>query len=230
MNRSSSLSVYFGCDEFSKGWAAIALFGSLTTIFIACFYTFLRLGLETPVSLVPGCVAVEMAAFLSPLLVPARRFSASISARAVIYPLVVVAVFASVLLALWCGRWIMAIYVVLAAFGFVRAVLLVRNASARDLTLLVAASAGTAIYLFVVVHNLGYAGVYTPEQGLLGLLNHDTRFHSAIAFMVQNFHEPSLGLDGVVALRYHFGSHFWFAALGAMTGAKPLWSYGAGVP
>jgi hypothetical protein len=131
MKRSSSLSVYFGFDEFSKGWAAIALFGSLTSILIACLYAFLRLGLETPVLLVPGCVAIAMAAFLAPLLVPVRGLMASIGARAVLYPLGVAVVFASVVLALWLGSWLLWVYFLLAAVGSIRAVLLVRSAPVR---------------------------------------------------------------------------------------------------
>ena len=87
-----------------------------------------------------------------------------------------------------------------------------------------------AAYLFIVVHNLGYAGILSPEQSLLGLLNHDTRFHAAIAFIIENFGRPSIAVDGLLPLKYHFGSHYWFAALSIMTDAEPAASYGAAVP
>jgi hypothetical protein len=36
-------------------------------------------------------------------------------------------------------------------------------------------------------------------------------------------------VDGILPMKYHFGSHIWFAAFGTLADSQPLWSYTAGV-
>jgi hypothetical protein len=216
--------------QFDLTWARIALFGVTTSACTAITWTLLRSGLPTSPGLPSGCVLIVAAALLGPLLIPMRGGLVATQTRAPIMSLAVVAVTASLVLALWLGRALLPVYALIALGGLRRASTLLRNCDDASFRWTFASAAVFSIYLFNTVLGLNYAGVYTPEQSLLGTLNHDTTFHAAIAFLIRNFGTPSIGVDGVLPLKYHFGSHFWFAALSAMTSADPTSVYGAAVP
>ena len=84
-------------------------------------------------------------------------------------------------------------------------------------------------YLFLATNNQGIANLYAPEQMVLGLLNRDTTFHTAVAHLIMTEGHPSLGMDGALPLTYHVMSHYWFAALAMMGGSEPIFAYMAGV-
>lgn len=215
---------------FDRRWALLALFGLTATMLIAVAFLALRAGLPTPPLLVPGCVLIAAATLFAPLLVPARGPWAASAIRAVVLPVVAVSVLVVTGFALWFGRTVFAVYILLAAAGLWRGGVILATVRGRTIALVMGVAVMFAVYLFGVVHGLGLAGVYSPEQSLLGMLNHDTRFHGAIAYMIQNFGVASLGVDGLVPIKYHVGSHIFMAALGLMTGAVPAQSYGAAVP
>jgi hypothetical protein len=215
--------------RFDKAWAQFALFGFTISACAAAAYYPLRSGLATPIALIPGCVLA--AALFGPLMIPMRGRFAEVRTRASAMPLVTIGVLASVVLAFWADRSLLvAAYLLISLGGLWGALAPLRHGGGRSYVWLLASAAVFAIYLFDVVHSLNYAGLYTPEQSLLGTLNHDTTFHAAVAFLIRNFGSPSIGLDGVLPLKYHFGSHIWFAALGVLTAADPASVYGAAVP
>ena len=64
----------------------------------------------------------------------------------------------------------------------------------------------------------GSAGRYQiPEAVRLGLAHSDQYFHLAIAQMISHFGVPSIGGDGLLLQRYHFGSHLVAAGLSRAT-------------
>ncbi len=217
-------------DTFDVLWAQIALIGVTICACNAAVYYPLRLGLYTPPLLIPSCFLIFSATLLGPLLLPSRGVWGSANLRCVAMPLVSLLVLASLLLAFALQSYLIIAYALVFAAGAWRALQLLRTQSAWQLIFCVCTGCVVGLYLFCTVQSLGYAGVYTPEQSLLGTLNHDTTFHSAITFVIQNFGVPSAALDGIIPIKYHFGSHFWFAALGKLSSSKPLFSYGAGVP
>ena len=212
---------------FDARWAAIALFATLVSAFSALALITFRLGLVTSYSAVFAATVILAASTFAPLLLPRRGIFSGLNLRAIVYPLISLLVLASVLLAFRFGQALLPLYPVLALCGMARAFFVRQHSRIRGWIALVGTAAVTAAYLFIFVNNLGYVGVYTPEQGLLGLLNHDTRFHTAVTFLIQNFGTPSLGVDGMLPLKYHVGSHVWFAAFGLLAGVEPLWSYTA---
>ncbi|MCX7309104.1 MAG: hypothetical protein NTZ72_14620 [Afipia sp.] len=217
-------------SSLDRKWAQLAVFGTVVSLLIATGYCLLRMGLSTPVMLIPACVTIVAASLFAPLLLPRQGLLAELENRAVVLPLVTLAILVGIFLAFFLGRSLLVIYFILAVSGFYRAVRLLRHGDRPALLSILAIALVVAAYLFITVHNLGYAGVLSNEQSQLGLLNHDTRFHAAIAFMIQNFGIPSTAVDGVLPLKYHFGSHIWFAALGILGVAEPAASYGAAVP
>jgi hypothetical protein len=70
--------------------------------------------------------------------------------------------------------------------------------------------------------------VYSLLNGTFPL--HDHVFHSAIAAMVQSHGVCSSGLDGVVYVPYHCGSHFAGAMISNLAGCLPLDYYSVGYP
>jgi hypothetical protein len=84
-----------------------------------------------------------------------------------------------------------------------------------------------SIYYFTTISNSNITTVFSPEQGLLGLLNHDTRFHSAISHNVQNSGKITLGLDGYFPITYHYFYHLFIAAIGSVSNSEPLWTMSA---
>jgi hypothetical protein len=84
-----------------------------------------------------------------------------------------------------------------------------------------------SIYYFTTISNSNITTVFSPEQGLLGLLNHDTRFHSAISHNVQNLRKITLGLDGYFPITYHYFYHLFIAAVGSVSNSEPLWTMSA---
>ena len=213
--------------QFDARWATIALFGTLVSAFSALAFIAFRLGLATSYCAVFAATAILAASTFAPLLLPRRGIFSDLNLRAIVYPLISFLVLASVLLAFWLGQALLPVYPVLALCGMARAFFVRQHPRIHGWIALFGTAGVTAAYLFIFVNNLGYVGVYAPEQGLLGLLNHDTRFHTAITFLIQNFGTPSLGVDGMLPLKYHVGSHVWFAAFGLLAGVEPLWSYAA---
>lgn len=80
-----------------------------------------------------------------------------------------------------------------------------------------------SVYYFTTITNSNLTSVFSPEEALLGILNHDTNFHAAISHNIQNFREISLGLDGFFKINYHYFFHLLVAALGLTLTAEPLW-------
>ncbi|SHL53412.1 hypothetical protein SAMN05444159_6129 [Bradyrhizobium lablabi] len=217
-----------GARDFDRKWAVVALFGTGVSLFVALGCGLGRLGLSSPPLLLPLCVLIVAASLCGPLLVPARGWLADVRRRAIALPIIAAAMLLLVDAGLVLGKSGIALFGVVALLGLGRALGVARG-SLRFVALGMLSFA-VATYLFIVVHNLGYAGILSPEQSLLGLLNHDTRFHAAIAFIIENFGRPSIAVDGLLPLKYHFGSHYWFAGLSVMAGAEPAASYGAAVP
>ena len=217
-------------STFDSLWAQLALIGITISFCNAIVYYPLRLGLYTPVLLVPSCFLIVSAALLAPLLLPLRGWGADRNFRCVAMPLLSFLVLSGVLLAFVLRGYLLLVYMLIFLAGARRALQHLRTEGWLAFFFCVAVGCVAGLYLFSLVQSLNYAGLYTPEQSLLGTLNHDTTFHTSIAFMIQNFGVPSTAIDGIIPIKYHFGSHFWFAALGQLASSEPLFSYGAGVP
>jgi hypothetical protein len=82
-------------------------------------------------------------------------------------------------------------------------------------------------YYFVTISNANVISAFSPEQGLLNLLNPDTRFHAAISYNIQNLKQISLGLDGMSYLTYHYFYCLLIAAIGIVSNSEPLWTISA---
>ena len=56
-----------------------------------------------------------------------------------------------------------------------------------------------------------YTNPFYPESIINGTAHVDILFHSAITNMIRTYGIPSTGIDGLVKIFYHYGSHWIFA-------------------
>ena len=183
-------------------------------------------GLYLPPRLLVLSISLIAATAFAPFLAP-DRWRARIGPRFYIYPLVSLAVLALAYAAFLPGGLaplLVYLYAALGLAGLARALPRLRPITRRHLALPVLAVV-FGIYVFYYFNQWNYAGVFAPEYALLGRVRKDTYFATVIAHMIQNYGVSSTGLDGLVPLHYHVGSHAWFAGLGKIAGTMPLLTY-----
>ena len=76
-----------------------------------------------------------------------------------------------------------------------------------------------------IVWGSKYLSPLYEAQYVSGHAHIDTLFHSAIANMLQYFGQSSIGVEGVVAFPYHFGSHLLMAGVSRLLHLSVLQSY-----
>jgi hypothetical protein len=77
------------------------------------------------------------------------------------------------------------------------------------------------VWIGCYVWSDGYSYLWPIEEVLWrGRGNLDTLYHANIANMLRTYGAISTGLDGLPRISYHFGSHFVFGRLSALTGAS----------
>jgi len=204
------------------------LFWTLVSLAEAGWFLFFRRGLWTPPLLIAACAAIFSCAAFAPFLLPAR-WREKCSARLFVYPLLSLAVLASPLLTWRFHSWSVCGYGLLALVALLRALPKLKAIRRSQVFLLLILVPLISAYLFLLINQTDYANVFAPEQALLGKIRKDTYYASSIAYMIQNYGVPSTGLDGLMRLHYHTGSHTWLAMLGRIAGTPPLFSYPIGL-
>jgi hypothetical protein len=205
-------------------WAYVGLFWCGVAVVLGALTVVFRSGLAFPGTLFFTCLSLLAVTALLPSALASWRHPL-LDRSAYLVPLSGAAVLFSPILALWVGPGVKYVYTLLAAILLPVAIVRVRGCSRRSLWFLVYGAPAAALYLFLAVNNQNVVNLYVPEQAYLGLLNHDTTLHLAVANMVTRFGLPSLGLDGLLPITYHTGSHFWFAGLAVAGGSLPLYAY-----
>lgn len=76
-------------------------------------------------------------------------------------------------------------------------------------------------YLATRIWGIGYLSPLFDVQLMTAAAHPDSLFHIAIANMIRTYGVPSSGVDGLVFLPYHFGSHWLLAGLANLT-ATPM--------
>ncbi|WP_338765422.1 hypothetical protein WAF17_01620 [Bernardetia sp. ABR2-2B] len=77
-------------------------------------------------------------------------------------------------------------------------------------------------------NDINYINPLFFEALQLGKIHIDTLFHSSIANMIQTYNTTSAGIDGLVPLKYHVGSHFYLAHFSKIFQEGSLLSYNFG--
>jgi hypothetical protein len=205
-------------DRFRRAY--LGLFGFALGLWMMGLVTLARGGLERPWRLATVCIVLLGAASLVPALLPVGRRGLDWRPSAL-----ALCVLALPILAPLAGAALLPVLAIVMAAAGTGALRRVTGMRPHELLLLLVGPPAVAIYLFVEFHGRYFAHVYAPELAKLGLLSADTLFHAAVTHMIQRFGAASTGLDGLVPLSYHAGSHVWFAALGRLGGTEPLLTY-----
>ena len=78
----------------------------------------------------------------------------------------------------------------------------------------------------VVIYGSGYLSPLFSELLVLrGSAHQDTLFHAAVSEMWIQLHTPTTGVEGVVHLTYHWGSHWIYGGLANLTGLSAIDGY-----
>jgi hypothetical protein len=200
------------------------IFFTLVSLLMAGLILVCRQGLYTPLPLVMTCLSIFIAAAFAPLLLP-EKLRNRLADRFFVYPLASFFVLASPLLVWITGPWLVYAYPLVALAGVFCSASFLKKMDRRHVIFLLVAAPVLAVYVFLYFNQANYASVFAPEMALLGKVRKDTYYATSIAYMLQNFGSSSTGMDGLVRLGYHVGSHFWFASLGRLTGQPPLFTY-----
>jgi hypothetical protein len=96
---------------------------------------------------------------------------------------------------------------------------------ARQAVLLVLVACLFGAAIFLLANALLNSDVFALPRTVAGLLQIDTLYHGAIASMILEHGVPSIGIDGVIQLRYHVFSHVWLGYTGQIAGIDPLTAY-----
>jgi hypothetical protein len=204
--------------------AGAALFGTTMGAAALLALSFLRSGLPTPPLLAPYCALLLVAVMFSPFLLPGR----CLEGQGVLPPAAAGTLLAALclpLLAYLHPMLAFAVTALVALCGLLRGLRLLAGFPLAGWVLAVLGAALAALHVFPVD---GLSYVYAAETAPLGLLDNATYFQAAVSSIIAAHGVPSIGADGLQLLHYHFGSHFWFAAVGEAAHASPLYAYAFG--
>ena len=87
-----------------------------------------------------------------------------------------------------------------------------------------------SVWLASSIWGYSFANPLCAEKFVTGNVNIDTLFHMAIGNMIGSYGVPSTGLDALVGIPYHYGSHFLFAGLARLLRLSVLDVYSFAVP
>ena len=208
-----------------------AFFCFVLGILNALVFFYLRLNLETPLILIFNLLLILFISFFFPYFLLRKFFSKKKTIFNCLYPFLSIFLILLIVASLYFGNKIIIIYYFAALYCIYFLTLEFFNIKKiyviKYLPLYLLLLIFILFYYFVTISNSNLTGVFSPEQALLGLLNHDTKFHSAISYNIQNLGQISLGLDGYAPITYHYFYHFFIAAIGSVSNSQPLWTMSA---
>lgn len=82
-----------------------------------------------------------------------------------------------------------------------------------------------ALWIAGILFTHKYHNALFMEKLHVGQTSIDTLFHSGILNMIKNYHAFSCGIDGLVPIKYHMGSHWLFAQWSKLLGVEGLQFY-----
>jgi len=191
--------------------AALCCFG-IGIINLVLLYA-LRWGLDTPFVPIVKIVLISGGILFSPLLLSPRLQKMNFLGA-----LCIVAALSGVLLAYLSPSLSIAAYLLLFIAGGAQ-LFKIKFTSKHELLPFLGIVFAFAIYVFLKSHLLHYAGVYSQEYALLGILHRDTQLQAAIANMIHNYGSFSIGAGSLDPIKYHFGVYIWLAPFASITGA-----------
>ncbi|WP_040503448.1 hypothetical protein [Herbaspirillum lusitanum] len=82
-------------------------------------------------------------------------------------------------------------------------------------------------YALIILGTPQATDIFFPSKMLVGQFSTDSFFHMAIASMIEQFGQVSIGAHGLVPIKYYTLSHYFFASIAYLGGVPVLASYSA---
>lgn len=222
------LSAYQHNDQILKSWCEIWMMGFLMLIGNFILYSFLRSGLDVHVDLLFFIFAFYLLLATLPV---ALVLIFQVKKSCFLTEILVGGIFSCLLIPLFINQisLLYSLALLSTAISASQYWKLLRGFESRWLWV-ISICVFVSIYFCLMNLNMNYATPFAKEQAYVGLLNHDTKFLSSIANMIQNYGTVSIGTNGLSSLSYHFGSIYWMALVGALAGKNGLETYSVVVP
>lgn len=200
-------------------------------LFNALLFSYLRLNLETPLLLLVNILSILLSTFFFPIFFMSNFFYKNKDIHKYIYPFISIFLMFFIITNFFFSSKIIILYYFLSAyclfFIFLNCAFKKQISDVKYIAIFLSLLIFISCYYFTTISNSNLTSVFSPEQGFLGILNHDTRFHSAISHNIQNFRQISLGMDGYASIKYHYFYHIFIAAIGEVSNSDPLWTMSA---
>lgn len=226
--------------EPRRDYDTVVVFCGLQSIGLAAVYWAMRIGFDNPVAPVGKAVALALFMFTFPAISRwfLLRFREGDGAADWLrsYPFLWLL---GVALTAALGRLVSATglnaFPVLGTIGVAAFVIILfswlRNGSVWRSAAIIVGCSAFSVWAAGVVWGLNYKNPLFIENFILnGNVHHDSLHITSFANMLRTYHVASIGIDGLVAVPYHWGTMWLFAQWSNLTGAHLLDFYQLGYP
>src|SRR5688500_14288014 len=226
--------------EPRSDYDTIAVFCGLQSIGLAAVYWAMRIGFDNPLAPLGKAVALALFMFTFPAISRWLLLRFAAGARALdwwrsypflwLFGIAVTAALGRIVPASGLNAFPVLGIIGVAAFGgiFLR---WLRNGSVWRSAAIVVGCAAFSVWAAGVVWGLNYKNPLFIENFILnGNVHHDSLHITSFANMLRTYHVASIGIDGLVAVPYHWGTMWLFGQWSNLTGAHLLDFYQLGYP
>jgi hypothetical protein len=208
--------------NIEKDWLYGSLFVLFSSVIQILIYSYLRINLVLSVELFGVILLILFASLLGPITI-LNFFKFKDENKEYLYPLISILIIFSISFFVVINKFYLGIYLILIFSSLIYIKELNGFFEFNKTIKLILICLIFNFLLFFLIFNTNHAHVFNPEQAMLGIVNHDTQFHTAIAGIIKNAGVPTLGVDGYNIIKYHFFYHFIIAGFSAASNAHPIW-------
>jgi hypothetical protein len=207
--------------NIEKDWLYGGSFVIISSLIQIVIYSYLRINLELPIKLFVIILLILSASFLGPITI-LNFFKLKDNDKEYFYPLISVLIIFSTSFFVIINKFYLTVYLILVLSSFIYIKSFAKLFGFNKIIKLILICLFFNLLLFFLIFNTNHAHVFSPEQAMLGIINHDTQFHSAIAGIIKNTGVPTLGVDGYNIIKYHYFYHFILAGFSAASNTQPI--------
>jgi hypothetical protein len=204
----------------------ISFFLAIVSFGLIILYALARMGFDNSLHHFSGVLGINFFLLLSPLIAQLVAPRTETSGRSGMLTLTSVCLVILVsFIAPFIGHWISTVLVIAGYIFFVIASLVFFKSNKIGRFLILLFFAGLfGVWLFGRVYS-SYHSPLALENLTIGVISHDTFYHSSIMEMIKSFGIPSTGLNGTPYLPYHWGSHWILSRFSILLDASSIEIY-----
>jgi hypothetical protein len=208
--------------------ACISVFWSVTSSLIILFIAFFKNSLELPTLLISCTLGIALSLFNAPFILP-HKIDTYIWQNLWRPPLLCAFFLVWPVFGLVLGSGWLLVLLPVGVYGLWRAFRII-TAIPPTHRVIVRILGGLAIACLLAVYIIASGDwLFVPEKATIGVLLPDLYYHFALTEMLHLHSTISFGVHGLAPLKYHFGSHLWFAAVGMLVENGISYAYAFGM-